>query len=640
MSATVPLYAAVGPSKPTSGIDVGKPDSSSFPFDMTEDDMKALTEFIESLDEDTLNALNEIGQEIIKEADELGIDPFDYIQLQAQMQQEYEEKAAKEKPEKGKPATSAQQPTAEAQTAQEVFKSIAKVIPVIMQKAGSDINLSNDILPFKYRLDDLVYYCTRLADDKMLKYLADPSSKELIEVARNLNKALTSLNDQLQVVEFSLEGEDPYEILDISRSASPEDMVTAYDKLLKIIDPDTLELNLIKNGKTDEEIKKEVDLAQKRLERVNNAYDVLRSKEESIYLLNKILDAVSEAVDSKKMIELATKLLQLHEPEALKLKKEQEKVESEARKAQDAFIKKRPLVTRSFNMPMPKQKGSRKNYGDDRSSRGDYFSPGKKSEKKESFKPSKPSTPSSKKGGEAKPSSKKPDDKNEKGKKPGKSGGPKPAGKGTQPSKGKPGEGKDGEAKDGEKKPLTSDIEKAKSIIEDKFAEIRKKIKKNEAIKFKGIAQFFTSAEDIDTAQNYINFITDLAASFEMLSSSIKRSVKKFEKNNDELKLFKEEIEKIFKKFEDSKQYKKIAILFNKNFKKGQKIKVGTEDKVLDPAKEALLFEAPKVEEGQEEKPLAIELLRDAYKKAKDEIASKKESKKPALPPSPTPFIG
>lgn len=224
-----------------------------------------------------------------------------------------------------------------------------------------------------------------------------------------------------------------------------------------------------------------------------------------------------------------------------------------------------------------------------------------------------------------------------------KTGGAKPAGKGAQPAKGKPEEGKKGEDKKEEGKALASDIEKAKSIIEDKFAEIRKKIKKNEAIKFKRIADYFTTAGDMDIAQNYTNFVTDLTASFEMLSSSLKRSIKKFEKNEDALKQFKGEIEKLFKKFEESDQYKKIAILFNKEFKEGQEIMIGTEKKKLNPEKAALLFNKPPLEEGQEEKPAVIELLRDSYKKAKNEVSSKKDKDKKVgipTPPQQLPFIG
>ncbi len=626
-----PLYPALGPSSGTNAPN--KPSAGQLPFEMSEDEMKMLSEFIDSLDQETLDALNAIGEEIIKEADELGIDPFDYIQLQAQMQQEYEDKAAKETTEKGKVTPGVIQPTAEAQTAQDIFKGIAKVVPAIMQKAASDINLSNDLLPFKYRLDDLVYYCTRLADEKMLKYLADPNFKELIDTTRNLYKALTTLNEQFAVAEFSLEGENPYEVLDISRSASQDEIVAAYDKLLKIIDPDTLELQLIKNGKTDEEIKKEVEKANARLESVNNAYGLLRSKEEATYILNKILDAVSEAVDTKKMLEQATKILQLHEPEALKLKKEQEKLEAEARKTQDAFIKKRPITSRAFAMPMPKQKAGKK-YGAEREGRAGY-TPTKVPKKKETIKPSKVST-AGKGGGGAKPTGKKPEEKKkEEGKK--KKGGAKPA------SKGKPGEpAKRGEAK----KPTTSEVATALGEVNASLTAIKKVIKRHKDIinEENPLPAFMTTAftgnpeEIAKQKEAYGKFLKELSDAFVTLESTIRAGFKKFgekSERKDELKQYKDEVAERIKKFEKLDKYALIRILFAPNFAPGKILRIKDKDLNMNKEKEELFFTTKPEGEGKEP---YTDLIREAYKNVKSKVMPKEEAKKPGLPPAP--FIG
>jgi hypothetical protein len=113
------------------------------PPGMTEDEMKMFSEFIDSLDQETIDALTAIGEEIIKEADELGIDPFEYIELQAQMQKEFEEKGEKaekgkapvEKPKAEKPAAPVA-PTADTQTAQEVFNGIQKLGKITINKMG------------------------------------------------------------------------------------------------------------------------------------------------------------------------------------------------------------------------------------------------------------------------------------------------------------------------------------------------------------------------------------------------------------------------------------------------------------------------------------------------------------------------
>lgn len=625
-----PLYSALGPSSAVGGPN--KPPAGQFPMDMSEEEMKMLTEFIDNLDQETLDALNAIGEEIIKEADELGIDPRDYIQLQAQAQQEYEEKTEKVK---GTPVTSPQA-SAEAQIVQELFKGIAKIIPEIMQKSVSDINLSNDILPFKYRLDDLVYYCTRLADEKMLKYLADSNFKTVIDDARNLYKALTMLNDQFVVAEFNLEGEDPYEILGVSRSASQNDIVAAYDKLVRIIEPDRLELQLIKDGKTDDEIKKEVARAKARFDSVNNAYDTLRSKEEASYILNKILDAISEAVDTKKIVEQATKILQLHEPEVLKLKKEQEKLEAEARKTQDAFIKKRALVSRSFNMPMPKQKGGGKRYDEGRGGHAGY-APTKAPKKQETVKPTKISTPGAKGGGGGAkpPTGKKPEDKEGKEKK-NKKGGAKPAAKGKP---GEPAKGKEGEVK----KPATHEVSEALGAIDVSLTGIKKVIKHHKEMinEANQLSAFMTTAftgtpeEIAKQKEAYTKFLKELSDAFVLLESSVRSGLKRFEKaeKKEELKQYKDQVAERIKKFEKLDKYALIRILFAKDFAPGKVIQIKGENKGMSKDKEDLLFAA--IAEGSEEPYL--DSIRDVYKNVKSKVMPKEETKKPGLPTGPTP---
>ena len=637
-----PLFFSTQTLKPSAGPT--KPPAGQFPMDMSEDEMKMFTEFIESLDQETLDALNAIGEEIIKEADELGIDPFDYIQLQAQQQQEYEEKALKDTKSKTSSVVTQQPTSAEAQTAQDLFKGIAQVIPVIMQKAVSDTNLSNDLLPFKYRLDDLVYYCTRLADEKMLKYLADANFKPLVDDARTLYKELTALNNQFVVAEFNLEGESPYDLLGISRSASQDEIITAYDKLLQIIDPATLELQLIKDGKTDDEIKKEVTRSNARLESINDAYDVLRSKEEASYILNKILDAVSTAVDTKKMIEQATKVLQLHEPEALKLKKEQEKLEAEARKTQDAFIKKRPIVSRSFTMPMPKHKGGGKRYDEGRGGRAGY-TPTRTPKKKETFKPSKVSTSGKPAGSGAKPTGKpleKKDEKDGKGKK--KTGGAKPAAKPGAPAKrgGDEGKGKEGESK----KPNFAEVSTALGAIDVTLTAIKKVIKKHKAIinDKNPLAEYATkpfvgTPEAIEAEKKaYTEFLKDLSAALAPLESSIRAGLKKFKDKKEELKQYKEAVAERITKFEKLDKFKVIKIIFAPKFAPGEKLSMqgASEGVSMNKDKENLLFTTKP--EGKDEP--YMDQIRAAYE-IKKQVMPKDDGKKSGQPagPIPAPFI-
>ncbi len=650
-----------GPSGPAQNKPAGPGGKPALPPGMSEEELKMFTEFIDSLDQETIDALTAIGEEIIKEADELGIDPFEYIELQAKMQQDFEEQQKKKpsgpQPEKAKvekPVSTTVAPLAEAQTAQDVFAGIAKIIPIIMQKTVSDINLSNDILPFKYRLDDLVFYFTKLSDQKMLKYLNDPSFAPLIDNAKKLYKELMQLNEQFAPAEFSLEGEDAYEILNVSRSATPNEIVQAYDKITKITDPDTLELQLIKDGKSDQDIKTEVEKAKKIFDSINRAYDTLRAKEESKYLLDRMLDAISNAIDTNKVIEQARTVLQKYEPEALKLKQEQEKVEAEARKKQEAFIKKRAITTRAFAMP-PASKKFKKGFKEEGFGGGagggyDYgFGGGGGAPTTERMKPSygggfKPTTkPSGGKYGEEDKKKKKEEKEEKKEKK----------------IKGE----KEGAAKGkGKAEKESKDVLVATGSLKEKLSDLKEFIKNNGLVKGAAIVQpghvinegeglmhFLTTpypagADAAATAKIksdqdalLIAFIVDLTKKYNDIAKFVKKTLDETLTKRDDQKKFKEEAQKAYKKFEDSDEFKSINILVKKASDRPGDFLTQTNPANIDPAKRTLVLNTTgqPCTEGEENPEPLIKCLRTAYKKFRDLIGYKEEGAPGSVPVRP-----
>lgn len=641
-----PLMPATGPAQ-------GAPSDLKLPPGMTEEDMKMFSEFIDSLDQETIDALTSIGEEIIKEAEEAGMDPFEYIEQQAQMQKEYEDIGKKDGSDKTKKAQedkkSAQAITIDAQTVQEILKDISRIIPEIIQKASSDINLSNELLPFKYRFDDLVYYATKLSDDKYLKHLSDPEQKKFTEDVKSFHKELSSLNYQYVVPEFSLEGENQHEILGVSISASPAEIVTAYDKISKITDPDMLELQLIKDGKTDQQIKTEVETARKRFDTLTNAYEKLRAKEEALFILNRILDLVTLAIDTNKLIEESKKIVAKYDPEAEKVKKEQEKIETDARKKQDEFIKKRPITTRSFSMP-PASKKYKKSYGDEGKKYGGYddydygYKPSKDSARKGfSGLPKSGKSDSGKKSFDKKDDKKK-EDKDKKDK------------KDKKPfEKGEKGKADKKSRDEKQKKAASNDVSIALGMLESEFNALKKLAKENafsegEALKGLGLVQSIATPLDKDPKvmdeqkKQYRDLIAELTAKFNTIAGFIKKTLDKKLKNKpDDQKKFKEEAEKLFKKFEESDVFMNIAFLFKEKVLNAKSTAImgiktrGLPDIKIDAAKRDFLLTDAQAPKDDKEKPIPyIELLRDAYKKAQEKVISKKDDKKIGLPPSPT----
>lgn len=340
-----PLYASAGPSKKTDMEDLG----------LSEDDMKMFTEFIDSLDEETINALTAIGEEIIKEADELGIDPFEYIEMQAKMQEEYDKTPP---PAPALAPGKVTEPEKKAPIVDvgmiETLENLIRLIGDIRQKAAHDKEYANQLIPYKYRLDDLVFYLNILKNPLLIKYFSDKEFESLTTNIKQLYARLAELEPQLNIKEFSLEGKNFYEILDLPRTATQDEIVQTYQQKIASSNPQTLEARLIRQGKTKEEINKALDEVNASFNSLNEAYTELRNQEEAKYIFDQILAAFSQATDQQLILEEIKKLLKKHEPEALKTQQEREKVEAEARKLQEEALKKRALPGRMvFSMPPP-----------------------------------------------------------------------------------------------------------------------------------------------------------------------------------------------------------------------------------------------------------------------------------------------
>ncbi len=344
------IYASAGPSKPpVAAPPAGMPE-------LSEQDMKMFEDFISSLDQETIDALTAIGEEIIKEADELGIDPFDYIELQAQLQEDFEKEAAAapEKPAPTKPAEPEKKAPVVDLSHVQMLKDLIRLIGDIRQKAANNKDFSNDLIPFKYRLDDLVYYLNLLTSEKLIKFLSDKEFEPLLTNLKELHTSLSSLEPQLTIEEFSLEGKNPYEVLNVARTATQDEIVTSYQKLVADTNPQLLEVKLIRQGKTKDEIDKALSEAKNKFTLINGSYAEIRNQEESRYIFDQILYALSKATDERIILEDIKKLFKKHDPEALKAQQEREKLEAEARKAQEEALKKRALPGRMvFSMPPP-----------------------------------------------------------------------------------------------------------------------------------------------------------------------------------------------------------------------------------------------------------------------------------------------
>lgn len=534
---------------------------------LSEAEMDAFVkELLENLDEDTLNELAKIGEQIIKEAQDQGYDdPFEYL---TKLENEAQQKLAEEikpvppvvTPEKPQEPKQAPVSIKKIEEIQGIIDQIIRSITSARQKTSEDIALSNAFSEVKYPIDDLIYYLTIIKQEKFIKFLLDKESEQLYENLRSLSYELFTLEHQLAVPEFSLLGESPYDILDIPHTTSPDEIVNSYETKVAELNPQLIQTTLKKQGKSPEFIKSKLDEAQQKYTELYDAYSLLRAKEESKYIVEKILAMLKEALYTNNLLEELKKLIKKYEPEELKKKEERDKVEEQARKTQEEAFRRIPLP--QFTMPYyPSADSTYTGSGlpaEFKPTRGlpEYtppFSgfelptapssktPGGELSKAPTTTPSVPKGP----GGDKKPEAGKEEDK---GKKP-------EAGKGKEESKGK------GPEKAGAKPPAQQDLEVMKRIlkVEDSFDTISF-ILKDAAPQLQAFTKQVSQSIDPTDPMipKTIATIETITREYKKLVYHIENAIKDLKKDKAKMKQYSTTIGKITDKVKESKLFQQF----------------------------------------------------------------------------------
>jgi hypothetical protein len=329
---------------------------------LTEEDLEAMMKMLETMDDETLDALAKIGENFIKEAEAQGKDPFELLGFPIEPENneqitssEGEEKIRPEAPE-AEPIKEIKVPQADTHQIREartMLKNITDDIAAIRIKAEEERETRDKLAPLKYLLDDLVYYLHTLNQDKLLKYLTDKEFKKLYEALIQLETELNYLEPLFELPEVTLEGVNPYTILGIARGASWAEVNEAYQKLLLEKDPRNIEKKLEETGMTENKREKALQKAQTEYETISEAYSAILKREQALQALDRIIDSLVRAAYQQNVITEVQKLLSKYEPEALKIKKEQEELEKKARKEQEEALRRRPAYAPVVFEPFP-----------------------------------------------------------------------------------------------------------------------------------------------------------------------------------------------------------------------------------------------------------------------------------------------
>lgn len=526
------------------------------PPGVTEEQMKefekALDEIIAGLDQETLDYLTALGEQMIQEAEAAGMNPFEYIEKQAELGQLPDIELPGLKPPQ-QPAI--QQPPVQTPTkplippadavrtqtvVQELIASLLAYIHDIRQKAASDADLAREINPFKYRLDDLVYYLHMLQNPRLSQLLTQKEFSTLFELLSAFGQELSLIAARFEVPEFDIFGKDPYVLLKVSKDASNEKILEAFSKASEQYDPIILQRTLRKENQPSSVIEKQLERARTKNRKLLSAYERIRQERESRFILDEILNLLVDYLEQKKLLDELKQILQKFEPEALKIKQERDKLEESARRAQDEVLRKRPIVSRIFDMPAARDVRSGAGRDTRPGSGGAGLPPavgGKPTDGK------KPTDTSSKKPGEdgKKPPIKKPDDKkkDEKDKK----------------KKEEKAKKKADEKSKAAKTETAPEVIKKIAVLEEEFKNLEKLIDDNKE-EFKKLKEFLlksgddlTTEENFKTAEKYLQLISSFSSSFQKMSSMIKKVIADFKGKPTE-KQYKAEVQKLINAFE------------------------------------------------------------------------------------------
>lgn len=233
-----------------------------------------------------------------------------------------------------------------------LLKTIVDKIEAVRHRAEHDRKSRELLAPWRFHLDDLIYFAHQLSQEKLIKYFIEKEFDDLFEVMRQLAQELSFYEPLYQVPHIAVEVENPYEILGLTPAASIDDVQERYQNLLGEKNPELIKKQMAREGRSQENIKQAVANIATEREALTQSYSTILAQEQSRQALRAVLEAFAKAVYTNDIFGKIKKLMQKYEPAALKIKEEQEKKEAAARQEQEKFLKLRSPWTPAVREPL------------------------------------------------------------------------------------------------------------------------------------------------------------------------------------------------------------------------------------------------------------------------------------------------
>ncbi|MBA3953763.1 hypothetical protein H0X48_00380 [Candidatus Dependentiae bacterium] len=354
-------------------------------LNLNDADSQGLNDFLEFLNNmppEAQEELAKVGKEIDDKMRSKGLDPLNPDDIFKFMEQEEQAQSTgtklptipkdttkpeiQKQPEKPTTRLAVVDPT----NARSMLKELSKNLASVRQKAGQFPQMNHKLERWHQELNDLMYYLTILVEEPLLTYI---TSKEFSKLYKNLeilaqvaatNEPLIKLREPSKLSE-----ENPYDTLGLFSTATQDEIDLAFQTLKQTNSPDTIERRLNKPTISKQDRHKKVTEAKLKFSFIQDAYDRLKEPKQRALTdrllrenrggdkqrietahkaFSQIIDQLSTAFYSQKVLGDIEQLIKQHQPKELEIKKAQDALEQQAAKrlAQPVKIDTRGMQSR------------------------------------------------------------------------------------------------------------------------------------------------------------------------------------------------------------------------------------------------------------------------------------------------------
>lgn len=450
---------------------------------MSEEEMNQMLEFLSTLDEKELEELEKIGRQVLTD---MGLNPDTLEPLSPAAAPVVPTPPATEVPKVSDEVTKV---PVNPQTILDITALIKKLTEQVMS-AQEQLFFTYDktsSLPAREELQDLLYYLKVLHHKPLIERLSLPAYTKLINNLR-------ILSDQLERYPFTKpvitqpQSMDPYAVLELSPSASEEEIKQAFEQRANKLNVEQLKQQFEEAQLPEKDQKRLLKEAQLSLSLLKDAYETLQDpltrerlnrERETLRILSqeqrdqlkiqqeRFAQFFHKVVYEKQISGDIEKFLQEFEPEQLKIKKMHDEAEAQRRKEQAAKITPTKTPGGPYEKPVrrPDLRPTPPPYipfgGKDISSSGAKLSPTQPQETKPEKKPLGDKGPTKKPGDKEKKEASKDKDKKDK---------PKDGSKSSKAVK-----------RDGDKKTYKKSAQQLLKDVNEKTPKLRESLQKQEA---------------------------------------------------------------------------------------------------------------------------------------------------------------